>query len=444
MLNGVIDTVMAGRLSAADVAAVGLGASIYFSVYIGLMGTLLALAPTIARHWGARRFDEIGEDARQGVWLALALAVPGCVAIGWTDAWLALAQPPADVAATARLYLWAVAAGLPAALLFRVFYALSTATSRPAVVMSVNLVGLALKVPANLAFMHGVEIGGVAVVPALGGAGCGVATAAIAWLTLAIAVGVLRRDPLYRSFGLPSFARPDPRRLGALLRLGLPIGASQFVEVTSFTFMALFLARLGATVAASHQIAANLAALSYMFGLAIANATSTLVAQSLGAADPQRARRYVRRGLALAALAAIAVSCTLVTARGAILGAYTTDPAVIAMAAPLLVLVAVFHLFDSAQAQCALILRAFRITTLPMLVYVGSLWGIGLGGGWWLAFVWAGSGGWGAAQAAGAGGFWIAGIASLVVASAGLGAILAKAVRAQLAEAEASPMNRSR
>ncbi|MGD9946752.1 MAG: MATE family efflux transporter, partial [Burkholderiaceae bacterium] len=82
MANGVIDTMMAGRLSAVDVAAVGLGSSIYVSIYIGLMGVPLALSPVAAQHYGAGRFHEIGADVRQALWLALLLTIPGCTALG--------------------------------------------------------------------------------------------------------------------------------------------------------------------------------------------------------------------------------------------------------------------------------------------------------------------------------------------------------------------------
>ena len=99
--NGVLDTVMAGRLSAVDLAAVSLGVSIYISVYIGLMGVLLAIAPIVARHWGAGRFDQIAAEARQGVWLALGLSVIGCPLIGATDFWFAIASPPEAVAKAA-------------------------------------------------------------------------------------------------------------------------------------------------------------------------------------------------------------------------------------------------------------------------------------------------------------------------------------------------------
>lgn len=420
MLNGVIDTVMAGRLSATDMAAIGVGVSIYITVYIGLMGTLLGLSPIVAQHYGAGRNSEIGASFQQAVWLSALLSVPGCAALAWTEPWLALAAPPGEVSELVRGYLWAVAAGLPPALLFRAFYALNTAISRPQVVMYINLVGVALKVPLNALFMYGWEDAGL---PALGGAGCGVATSVIAWLSAVLAGLWLVLDREYARFSLLQRSRPDRRRMGELLRLGLPIGAAYTVEITSFTFMALFLARLGATASASHQVAANLTGICYMGGLGLASATSTLVAQSIGAGDHEKARRYALSGLKLALGLALATAALLLTARLPIAHAYTSDLDVVRASLPLIAAVAVFHVFDSMQTQFGFILRAYKIATLPMVVYVLAMWAVGLGGGWWLTFGTSPDGVLGALNGdrAGALGFWVAGTAGLVAATIGLG-----------------------
>ena len=146
MLNSVIDIAMAGRLSATDMAAVGLGSSIHLSIYVTAIGIILALTPVIAHQFGAQNFTAIGHSFAQGVWLALALALPAALAMAWSEPWLRLSQPPAAVASITRDYLLAITAGIPAALLFRVFYALSNAVSLPKGIMFINLLALALKV----------------------------------------------------------------------------------------------------------------------------------------------------------------------------------------------------------------------------------------------------------------------------------------------------------
>lgn len=430
--NGLIDTVMAGRLSAEDVAAVGLGASVYVSVHVGLMGILLALAPVLSRLHGGGARDEIGAECRQGLWLALLVAIPGCIALAFPDLWIGLASPPAEVAAIARPYLIAVSIGLPAALLFRVFHGLAVSTSQPRLVMTLNLGALALKVPVNAAFMHGVDLGTTTLIPPMGGAGCAVATATLAWLTVIAAALLLRFHQGLAPFQVLRPVAPDWPRIVRLLRLGLPIGATQLVEVTAFTFMAVFLASSGALVAASHQIAAATAALCYMVALAVGLATSTLAGQAIGAGQAAQARRIAIGGLRLALAGSTLVALLLVFLRGPLAAGFSNDPAVVAIAAPLLTLVAVFHWLDSLQTQLTMILRAWHVTAMPALIHGIALWGLGLGGGWWLAFELAGPGTRLHSVLGHAPGFWVAGCLSLAVASIALALLLRQVWRAEL------------
>ncbi len=428
MANGIIDTVMAGQLSAQDLAAVGLGSSIYISVYVSLMGVLLALTPIAAQHYGAGRLQEIGASFWQAIWLALVMSAPGCLALIWSTPWLALAAAPAALASQVDAYLDATAWGVPAALVFRCFYAMNTAISRPKVIMTINLLGVAAKVPLNYVFMHGAPSFGLS---ALGGAGCGVATALIAWVSVAAAAAWLFMDTDYRRFALRRPIAPRAGALAELLRLGVPIGASYLVEVTSFTFMAIFVARFGTIALASHQITANLAGVVYMVGLAIANATSTLAAHAIGAGDPVRARAIAGAGIRIALLLAGFTSMLMWTLREHIAAAYSSDSAVVAAAVPLLAALSLFLIFDSLQTQLGFVLRAYKIATLPMVVCVLSMWGVGLGGGYLLTVesdpltppgLLHGS-------RNGALGFWVAGVLSLALASAGLALVLRRTWR---------------
>jgi MATE family multidrug resistance protein len=413
--TGVLDTIMAGRYSAVDLAAVGIGASVYFSVFIGLLGVVHALSPIAGQLFGGKHYERIGEETRQTAWVAVGLALLGVLLLAFPEPFLRLASAPPEVEEKTRAYLLGVAWALPALLLFRVFFALTTAVSRPRAVMAINLVYFAVKIPLNALFIYG-ALGA----PELGGPGCAIATAIASWLIFAIAWIYCAWHPFYARFGV--FARwswPDARIIWSHVKLGVPMGLTFFVEVTSFTFMALFLARLGAATSAGHQIASNVTAVVYMFGLAIGNATAVLTAQAIGGGDFRRARHAGLTGIgimfAISACAAIAIF----SAAHPIATLYTQDRAVLAIATQLVAFVAFFQLFDTTQTVIVNALRGYKIALIPMIVYTVALWGIGLGGGYALGLERID-----AANAAGldtpmgAAGFWLAGVVSLIVAGA--------------------------
>jgi multidrug resistance protein, MATE family len=378
--NGVIDTIMAGQRSAQDLAIVGLGAAIYVSIFVALRGVLTGLAPIIAGHFGAGRLNDIGNDVGQGLWVAAILALVGMPLLLYTDPWLALIQPDEALKDPLRSYLWATALALPGTLLFSIFFTLNSATSRPAITMAINLLALGLKWPLNLIFMDGID----GVIPAMGAVGCAVSTVVLTWLTVFAALTILALDRRYRAFHI-RLNRPEPTQIKELFRIGVPIGIGYLIEVTSFTLMALLIGRFGTIASASHQVAANLAVLAFMCPLALGSATSVLAAQALGAGHEQRARDWVYSGMRLVMGIALAVSVAMLLFRHELAALYAENPEVQRMAITLISLAAVCHLLDAFQCLVYSSLRAWRITFGPMVVYGVSLWGFGVGGGWWMA-----------------------------------------------------------
>ncbi|MWL87696.1 MULTISPECIES: MATE family efflux transporter [unclassified Cupriavidus] len=406
---GVIDTIMAGRASAADLAAVGLGGSIYVTVYISLMGVLQALSPIAGQLYGAGRTAEIGVEVRQAAWLGVALAVPGMLVLLFPEPLLAFAKAPPELVDKAARYLHIVAFGLPAALGFRIYMALNNALSRPIMVTVLQIGGLVLKVPLNAWFIHG----GYGI-EAMGGPGCALASTIISWVWCIVGLCILRLGSAYHPLGI--FTRwewPRRDRIMPLLRLGVPMGLTYLIEITSFTLMSIFITRLGTETLAGHQIIANLGAVAYMMPLSLSIATSTLVAQLIGARDMAGARRLGWRGIRFGAGMAVVVGVLLWLLREPLLHAYVKDPAVIAKALPLVLFVAFYQAFDAVQVMTGFILRAYKIALIPTLIYAGSLWGVGLGGGYVLGF---GLIDWMPAFTRGASGFWIANSVSLAIA----------------------------
>ncbi len=403
MANAVIDTAMAGRLTVVDLAAVGIAASIMATILMSLISVLLAVPPIIAHLYGADRRADIGREIHQGMWISLALALVAILLLRFPGPLITISKLQPAVETKVRAYLSVSAWGVPAAFALRLFFGLSTGVKRPRPVMFFNVLSLAVKIPLNALFMYGL-LG----FPALGSTGCALATALDAWLMAAIAWAWCLNNPTYAVFELHRrITAPDFTAIKEFLKLGIPIGLTFIADVTAFTFMALFIARLGPVISGAHQIAANLAALAFMIPLSLGNATSVLVGQALGSGQAARARHIcweaIRLGMSIAILLCLAfwLGAPLIAAF------YTTDVQVQAIATPLIAMVGLYHLGDALQAITVNALRGYKNSVVPMVIYTVILWVPGLGGGVMLGL----TGFLGPPR--GAPGFWLAAIASI-------------------------------
>jgi len=190
------------------------------------------------------------------------------------------------------------------------------------------------------------------------------------------------------------------------------MGFSTFIEITSFTLIALFIARLGSEAVAGHRVVANLAALVYMLPLAMSIATLVLVGQAAGAHDWARARATVKVSLYLTASFATLIAIALWLLREPVIGLSSTDPAVRAVALSLIAYICIYQLTDSIQTVAAHALRGFKVTLLPMFLHTLCFWGLGLGGGYWATYH-----AFGRASAPTVAGFWEASVAATVLAT---------------------------
>ncbi len=403
MANAFIDTAMAGRLTVIDLAAVGIASSIMATILMSLVSVLLAVPPIIAQLYGANRRTEIGREMHQGVWISLVLALVAILLLRFPGPLITISHLQPAVETKVRAYLATSAWGVPAAFALRLFFGLSMGIGRPRPVMLFNLLSLAIKIPLNMLFMYGL-LG----FPALGASGAALATSLDAWLMAALAWGWCLNNPRYAEFNLRRrFTAPDFAAIREFLKLGIPIGLTFIADLTAFTFMALFIARLGPVVSGAHQIAANLSALAFMIPLSLGNATSVLVGQALGAAHPERARHICWEGIRLGMSIAVVLSLTFWLGAPHIAALYTTDLQVQAVAIPLIVMVGLYHLGDALQAITVNALRGYKNSVVPMVIYTVTLWVPGLGGGIVLGLTNA------LGPARGAPGFWFAATASI-------------------------------
>lgn len=382
MSFGIADTLIAGRYSPQALAVLSLASSIYISIYVALNGLLQALLPVWAELHGGGRQADMGRSVRQALYIAGAAGMLGICGLWFPDLWLSATEVPEALWPDVRAYLRILALALLPSLLFRMYSTLNQSLGHPRLVTWLQAGALLVKVPLSYALTFGVAGGS-----GMGVVGCAWATLAVNTLMMLAGLWLLRTQDIYQPYRLwrrPE--KPDWPVIRRFLALGVPAGLAIMVEVTSFTLMALFIARLGAVALASHQIAASLAAVLYMVPLALGIASSARTGYWLGAGQARKARHAAGLGIGLAIAAALMGAGILFWDREAVAQAFSTDPSVVQAATAWLGWVALYHLADAVQAVCAYLLRCYRITLMPLLIYTALLWGVGLYGGYVLAY----------------------------------------------------------
>lgn len=434
MAFGTTDTIVASRYSNDAVAALSVGSAIFISVYASLMGIFQALLPLWSEQRGAGQVQAIGHSLRQSMYLCALACVLGMAVLLMPDALLRWTDVPDALQLEVKRYLAVLAWGLPPALLFRIYSALNQALGHPKLVTWLQLVSLLIKIPLSIWF----TFGGLGLAP-LGAVGCALATLLVNYTMFAVALWLMRTQDFYAPLALwQRLERPDWLQLGRFCRLGIPAGLAILVEVTSFTLMALYVARQGSLSSASHQIAANLAAICYMVPLSLAIATSARVSYWRGAGDEAQASTLIQQCFKLALLIGIATAATLLIARTWIADIYTDSPQVLAMTSWLLICVAAYHVADCVQTYCIFVLRCYRVTVAPLVIYCLLLWGGGLGLGYWLTYRWQGAEGWRHWQATPMP-LWVCSAAALFVTAMAFSSILHRAIRPPKPQARPRP-----
>lgn len=372
MSMGVVDTIMVGRVSAADLAAVALGHLYFFGAVVLGMGTLFALDPVIAQAVGAGDGEGIARGVQRGAVLAVVLSVASSCLLVPAAPVLRLLRQPEDVVPIAAGY---ALVSIPGVLPFHGFNILRQTLQAMGRVKPI-LVTVLLANLANV-FFNWVLIFGNLGFPAMGAVGSGWATSLSRWfmmLTLAaLAWPVLR----------PSLVpfRPEALRrapLVRLVRLGAPIGGQQFLEFGVFGAAGILMGWMGTVAMASHQVALNLASLTFMVPLGVAQAGAVLVGQAVGRGDAPGARRAAGSALAMGAGFMVVTALVFLSVPGLLAGVYTADPGVLALAVMLIPIAGVFQVFDGIQVVALGVLRGVADTRWPMIINLVGFWGVGL------------------------------------------------------------------
>ena len=394
---GVLDSAMCGHRDAQSLAVLALAGGVYLTCSIGLGGILLSLNPLVAHDFGAQKTHRVRVWLFQSIWPVLLCTVLSLLVFQVVKLCLPLLGfEPALLLANER-YLNIISFGLPAAFGLRALYAISNAISENARVMRTQMIGLCLKIPLNYVFIFYLPEYFPGVANGLdASSGCAIATVITFWVLFILMWRDFYRHPMHRQIlkksrsvrqvaafaQLPLAFAFNKHYQFKLIRLGLPSALIITTEVAAFTLMAWLIAPFGDIQTAAHQIAACFAGVVYMVPLSMAIATSTQVAQQLGAQQPEQARKIAIGGLLSGTLITMILGFVVLILAPNIARFYTDDVAVMALAAVLLRWVCVYQCVDAVQAIACNVLRAYKITLLPMLIYLVSLLGIGFSMGY--------------------------------------------------------------
>jgi MATE family multidrug resistance protein len=385
MAFGITDTIVAARYADTALAALSVASATYISVHVALMGIVQALLPIWAELQGAKKYTAIGQSVRQALYIVLLTSAIGMFVLFNPATLLNWAQVPHYLQAEIFDYLTVIAFGLPASLLFRLFGTLNQGLGRPRAVTLIQVSGLLCKIPLSVLLVLGIP----GVLDPMGLVGCAWATLVVNISMVVFALVLIRFQAYYQPYAFwRSVEAPDFKILMQFLKLGIPSGLAIGVEVTSFTLMALFIARQGVVASASHQITASLAALLYMVPLSLSIACSARVSYWLGAERARTARKALRDGLMLVIVSASILSLALVIFQKEVVLLYTQSVAVAALAAQLFYWLAWYQIVDALQVFCVFALRSYRITVFPLFTYAITLWGVGLAGGYAVSYGW--------------------------------------------------------
>ncbi|NMR24059.1 MATE family efflux transporter [Pseudoalteromonas sp. NEC-BIFX-2020_015] len=407
VLMSVVDTIMAGQVSPTDLAALSIATGIWNPAMLALQGILLALTGIVAQFSGANDKNGISHYFQQGLYLAGVLSIVGISIAYFADIIIFKLDTSAAIATMANDYIHFVKWGVFGFLFFSVYRNITEGMGMTKPAFYISLIGLAINIPANYIFIHG-KFG----MPALGGAGCGIATALV-FTAMAIAQVIycqLSKKVDAKTL-LANFKKPQLTTMWTITKVGIPISLATFFEVTLFACIPLFIAHLGAVAVAGHQIAASVTTLLFMMPLSLSIAISIRIGNLYGQHHYEQLKKAISTSYILAVMIAILLATLTFFGRDIISHLYTDDAHVIALATSIMVLACIYQLPDALQVAANGILRGLKHTTPISYITFISYWLVGFALGYVLArtdFI---------VPAMGPHGFWIGIIVGLSVAA---------------------------
>lgn len=382
MLQGVVDTIMVGKLGPSAIGAVAVGNAVYYTPSLFGIGLVLGLDTLVSQAYGRGDHEACHHWLAQGVYLACVAGVPLMVLAGAVSYALMHVGIAPEVAGPAGSYLRILVLGTLPLLLYGAARRYLQGVGQVRVITVTFIVANLVNWFFNWVFIYGrlgmpvMGVNGSAFSTVLARVGMAVCLIAFAWR-----YERKRGHPLFRHWARPSFLK-----IRQLARLGAPAAGQILLEVGAWNLGTFSAGWLSPVQLATHQIALNYAALTYMVPLGISAAAAVSVGHAIGGGDPARARRAGWLALALGTGFMLSAAVVFLVAPRPLIALYTRDPRVMAVGPSLLWIAAAFQIFDGIQTVSTGALRGLGETRAPMVANFVGYWILGLPLGFFLCF----------------------------------------------------------
>jgi MATE family multidrug resistance protein len=316
--------------------------------------------------------------ARQGLWLATLLSIPGIAVTAVIPTALAMAGYDPKIVDTMSGMIYVGMAGIPALLWYTALRNFATVLHKTRIVVVISLVALAVAITSNWLFLYG-NWG----MPKLGVTGVGVSWALASWVQLIIMAVYVQRERVLAAYRvLADLLHPDWRILKDLFHVGWPISGSYAFETGLFLASSLMMARIGDSELAAHTVVISISSVSYMIPYGLSQAATVRVGYYNGAGDTRSARRAGFAAILLAIIWMIMTGAAMVLIPRQLIGLYidVNDPAnqgALAVAMMIIPIGALFQVVDGMQSAAIGALRGLKDTHFPMVICFIGYWAIG-------------------------------------------------------------------
>ena len=383
IMMGVVDSVMVGEVGAVPLAGASLGNSLFILIFIIGLGVAMTVTPLIAILVGANRFPECGVYFRQSLIVNIILGlILMFITFICSDFFEHFNQPP-EVAAQATSYAKIIALSILPAMLFHTYkqFIEGFSVMKPAMIIAItaNLINV---------FANWVLIYGNLGMPALGLDGAGWATFSSRVFMAFVIMIYVRNNNYFKQFDISfHFKNVNFPVIKKIISVGLPSGFQYFFEVGAFSFAVIMVGWLGTKQLAAHQIAINLASISFMAVLGISAAGGIRVGNAVGQQDIKEIRRAGFTAIFLGTAIMATAGLIFISFNKFLPTLYIDDPRVISYASSLLIIAALFQLSDGVQGVGIGILRGLTDVRIPTVITFVAYWVIGLPVAYLLGFI---------------------------------------------------------